>query len=105
LFVVQREQAENIRQECESNMLRATPELYAAVASLQNLSKYDLNELRSLRNPPQVVRLLMDCVVMLLGFDPVKSKAKDGVTVERDYWTVAVGKQVLGNSRIIEILS
>ena len=47
----------------------------------------------------------MDCVVMLLGFDPVKTKAKDGVTVERDYWTVAVGKQVLGNSRIIEILS
>jgi hypothetical protein len=47
----------------------------------------------------------MDCVVMLLGLDPVKSKAKDGVTVERDYWTVAVGKHVLGNSRIIEILS
>ena len=38
LFVVQREQPDNIRQECESSMLRATPELYAAVTSLQNFS-------------------------------------------------------------------
>jgi dynein heavy chain, axonemal len=34
LFVVQREQAENIRQECESKLKSATPELYAAIASL-----------------------------------------------------------------------
>jgi hypothetical protein len=47
----------------------------------------------------------MECVVLLLGLNPVKSKAKDGLTIEKDYWTVAVGKQVLGNPKIIEILS
>ncbi len=47
----------------------------------------------------------MECVVLLLGIDPVKTKAKDGVTIEKDYWTVAVGKLVLGNPKIIDILS
>lgn len=52
LYVVQKEQADGIRRECEFNLQRATPELFAAINSLQSLSKNDLNELRSLRNPP-----------------------------------------------------
>jgi hypothetical protein len=45
-----------------------------------------------MRNPPTQIKLLMECVCVLLNVEPVKSKAKDGVSIEKDYWTVSVGK-------------
>jgi hypothetical protein len=51
-----------------------------------------MNELKILRNPPTAVKLLMEFVVLILGLEPLKTKAKDGVTIEKDFWTVAVGK-------------
>lgn len=86
-------------------MQQATPELYAAISALQSLSKADINELKSLKNPPTAIKLLMEGVCLALGIEPIKTKAKDGVTIVKDYWTVATGKIVLGNPRLVEILS
>ena len=67
------------------------PELYQAIASLQGLSKFDINELKSLRNPPDAIKLLMECLCLILGVEPIKAKGKDG-NFEKDYWTPSVGK-------------
>lgn len=104
-LMVQRGQAELIRGECEHNLAAATPELFAAISALQSLSKGEMNELKSLKNPPQAIKLLMEGVCLALGLEPVKTKAKDGVTIIKDYWTLATGKNVLGNPRLVEILS
>lgn len=102
---VQKEQAELIRGECEHNLSTATPDLFAAISALQSLSKGEINEMKSLKNPPYALKLLMEGVCLALGLEPVKTKAKDGVTIVKDYWALAVGKNVLGNPRLVEILS
>ena len=51
-LLVQREQAELIRGECEHNLSTATPDLFAAISGLQSLSKGEMNEMKSLKNPP-----------------------------------------------------
>lgn len=44
---------------------------------------------------------------MILSVDPIKAKSKDPTVqaLEKDYWTPSVGKQVLGNPRLIDTLS
>jgi dynein heavy chain len=64
-----------------------------------------MNELKSLKNPPQAIKLLMEGVCIALGVEPMRTKAKDGATILKDYWPVATGKAVLGNPRLVEILS
>ena len=104
-LVIQREQAESIQNECEHNLERATPELYAAISALQSLSKIDINELKSLKNPPQALKLLMEGVCLVMAVEPAKFKDKDGITMHNDYWSSAIGKLVLGNPKLIEKLS
>jgi len=72
---------------------------------LQSLSKVEINELKSLKNPPEGIKLLMQGVCYVLGVEPIKSKAKDGVTIIRDFWAASIGKSILGNPKLIEILS
>jgi len=67
--------------ECEQNLEKAVPDLYAAIGSLQQISKVDMNELKILRNPPDAIKLLMEALCVLLNVEPVKVKGKDGVTV------------------------
>jgi dynein heavy chain, axonemal len=57
-----------------------------------------------MRNPPAAIKILMECLCLILGVEPIKAKAKDG-NIEKDYWIPSVGKQVLGNARLVDILS
>lgn len=72
---------------------------------MQSLSKIEINELKALKNPPNAVKLLMEGVCLVMGVEPIRFKAKDGVTILNDYWSASTGKSVLGNARIVEILS
>lgn len=56
---IQSEQADKIKEECEINLQKATPELFSAIAALQNLSKNEINELKTLKNAPKAVKLLL----------------------------------------------
>jgi len=47
----------------------------------------------------------MEGVCLAMGVEPMRYKAKDGVTILKDYWASATGKSVLGNPRLIDILS
>ena len=65
----------------------------------------EINELKSLKNPPAAVKLLIQGICIVMGVEPQKYKARDGVTMIQDYWASAIGKSVLGNPRLIETLS
>ena len=47
----------------------------------------------------------MEAVCILLRIDPVKIKSKDGVGYIKDYWLASTGKHVLGNNKLVDILT
>ena len=47
----------------------------------------------------------MEGVCLVMGVEAVRYKAKDGVTMLKDFWATATGKSVLSNPRLVEILS
>lgn len=94
--------ADKIREECEEKLTQVTPELNSAIQQLNNLSKYDINELKTLRDPPKALKLLMQAFCILCDIDPVKVKARDGSGMMNDYWLAATGKYFLGNPKLID---
>jgi hypothetical protein len=47
----------------------------------------------------------MEALCILLNVEAVKIKGKDGVGFTKDYWLAATGKYVLGNARLLEVLT
>jgi len=44
--------------------------------SITELNKYEIAELRSMKKPPKVVKLVLQTVCMLLGVPPAEKKSK-----------------------------
>ena len=72
--------------------------------SVTSLSKYDLAELRSMKKPPKVVKLVLQTVCMLLGVPPAEKKSKKTGKLKLSYWKAAQGKEVLGNPQLPALL-
>ena len=80
------------------------PALNEAVNSIQSLVKHDLSELRAMKKPPRIIKLVMKAVCIFLEVKPIRKRAKDGVTFKDSYWMAAMSKEVLGNARLPEML-
>ncbi|KAI6240858.1 Dynein heavy chain at 62B [Aphelenchoides fujianensis] len=65
--------------------------LNAAVEALEILNQRDISTLKTMRNPPQAVRLCMEAVCVLLGEQPTRTKqaARTGKP-KYDYWPTAL---------------
>jgi dynein heavy chain len=72
--------------EAQRELDAALPALDAALASLKNLSRNDVVEVRSLQNPPQGVKLVMEAACIM--FDE-KPKLKDDPTKMGELWRAA----------------
>ena len=72
--------------------------------SVEAPTKNDLAELRALRKPPAVIKLVMQAVCMLLGVVPAPEKDKATGKMGLSWWAAAVGKEVLGDPRLPERL-
>ncbi|KAL0205536.1 hypothetical protein P9112_000843 [Eukaryota sp. TZLM1-RC] len=75
-------EAETTESECNAALEVALPALHSAVKALQNLNKGDVVEIRSMRNPPKPVRLVLEAICIMKQVKPVR---KPG-TKEKDYW-------------------
>ena len=64
-----------------------------------------MNELKSLKNAPPAIKLLMEAICVLMKIEPIRTKSKDGFTITNDYWAAATGRSVLGNPKLLEMLS
>ena len=93
----QTEQALRIKDQCEETLNKIIPSLNEAMNSVQSLSKYDIAELRSMKKPPKVVKLVLQAVCMLLGVPPAEKKSKKTGRVKLSYWKAAQGRDVLGD--------
>ncbi|XP_052086994.1 dynein axonemal heavy chain 1-like isoform X4 [Mytilus californianus] len=95
--VVQKEEAsatikaketQAIADDAQRDLNEALPALDAAVASLKSLSKTDVVEVKSLNNPPQGVRMVIEAVCIMKGIKPKRVAGdKPGQKVD-DYWDV-----------------
>lgn len=86
-----------LQDECEGELAVAMPLLERALQALNTLTKGDITEVKSMKNPPSVVKLVMESVCHMLGVKP--KKVQDPTNPSKkvdDYWEGS--QKLLGES-------
>ncbi|XP_021171969.2 dynein heavy chain 12, axonemal [Fundulus heteroclitus] len=96
-------EAQALKNECESELAEAVPALEAAVAALDTLKPADVTIVKSMKNPPSGVKLVMAgvCVMKDLKPDKIADPAGTGKKV-LDYW--GPSKKLLGDLNFLRDL-
>ena len=55
----QTDQALTIKEQCEETLNKIIPSLNEAMNSVQTITKFELAELRSMKKPPKIVKLVI----------------------------------------------
>lgn len=55
----------SVKEDAAKDLAAAQPALDSAVASLNSIAQKDITSLKSLKNPPDVVKRIFDCVLIL----------------------------------------
>ena len=95
----QAQAAQQIRDECESDLSQALPALKAATQALKTLTKSDIVVVKSMRKPPPGVKLVLETVCIVLKVKPVKNPK----TGKKDFW-LAAQKSLLNDTRFVKRL-
>jgi dynein heavy chain len=83
--------AQALKVECEQEVAEALPALEAAIEALEVLNQRDISTLKTMRNPPNAVRLCMEAVCILLGEAPTRVKQDNkSEKYKLDYWPTAL---------------
>ena len=87
---IQAQQAKEIAADAQADLDKALPALDAALESLKKLSRNDVVEVKSLKNPPDGVRLVMEACCIMFDEKPkmVADPNKIGKKIA-DYWEPA----------------
>ncbi|VDP06353.1 unnamed protein product, partial [Schistosoma margrebowiei] len=75
-----------IKDECESDLAEAMPILNDALSSLDTLKQSDITLVKSMKNPPNVVKLVMEAVCIMLNEKADRKPDGTGRMIE-DYWS------------------
>lgn len=54
-----------VKEDAQRDLAAAQPALDAAVAALNSITPKDINALKALKNPPDVIKRIFDCVLLL----------------------------------------
>ncbi len=73
-----------IKMECEAGLAEAMPALNSALKALDTLSQKDITEIKSMKNPPAPVKLVLTAVCVMKGVEPIRVNV-DG-RMQNDYW-------------------
>ncbi|OXA50010.1 Dynein heavy chain 7, axonemal [Folsomia candida] len=91
-----------IKTECDANLAEALPLLNGALEALNTLTTADIAVVKTMKNPPNPVRLVMEAVCILKGVKPeMVTEQGTGNKIE-DYW--GPSKRVLGDMKFLETL-
>ncbi|KAM9226992.1 LOW QUALITY PROTEIN: dynein axonemal heavy chain 12 [Leptosomus discolor] len=81
------EEAQTLKSECESDLAEAIPALEAALDALDTLKPSDISIVKSLKNPPFGVKLVMAAVCVMKDKKPEKIADPSGTGGKiLDYW-------------------
>ncbi|XP_047106954.1 dynein axonemal heavy chain 3 [Schistocerca piceifrons] len=79
--------AQSIKDDCESELSQAIPALEAALTALDTLKPADITIVKSMKNPPAGVKLVMEAVCIMKGAKPERKPDPSGSgRVIEDYW-------------------
>ncbi|XP_074537088.1 dynein axonemal heavy chain 12 [Halichoeres trimaculatus] len=96
-------EAQALKNECESDLAEAIPALEAALSALDTLKPSDVTIVKSMKNPPSGVKLVMSavCVMKEIKPDKIADPAGTGKKV-LDYW--GPSKKLLGDMNFLRDL-
>lgn len=100
---VQAAAAQELKKDCEADLALALPILEDAIAALNTLKPADITIVKSMKNPPSTVKLVMAAVCVIKGVPPDKipDPANPGKKI-LDYW--APSKRILGDMSFLDSL-
>uniref|UniRef100_A0A803TP24 Dynein axonemal heavy chain 1 n=1 Tax=Anolis carolinensis TaxID=28377 RepID=A0A803TP24_ANOCA len=88
---VKAQTAQAIADDAQKDLAEALPALDAALASLRNLNKNDVTEVRAMQRPPLGVKMVIEAVCIMKGVKPKKvAGEKPGSKID-DYWEPGKG--------------
>ncbi|KAJ3210279.1 Dynein heavy chain 7, axonemal [Dinochytrium kinnereticum] len=97
------EQATAIKTDCEADLATALPMLNAALSALDTLKKNDIDLVKSMKNPPDGVKLVMEAVCVMKDIKPEKIPDPSGSgRMIFDYWKSSL--KMLGDPKFLESL-
>uniref|UniRef100_A0A2K5RBF6 Dynein axonemal heavy chain 12 n=1 Tax=Cebus imitator TaxID=2715852 RepID=A0A2K5RBF6_CEBIM len=97
------EEAHALKNECESDLAEAIPALEAALSALDTLKPADITIVKSMKNPPSGVKLVMAAVCVMKDIKPEKISDPSGTGGKiLDYW--APSKKLLGDMNFLRDL-
>eukprot|EP01135_Chromosphaera_perkinsii_P007265 Nk52_evm73s745 gene=Nk52_evmTU73s745 len=92
-----------IKTECEADLALAIPALNEAIGALNTLKPNDITIVKSMKNPPGPVKMVMEAVCILKGLKPERKPDPSGSgKMVEDYWSVS--QKLLGDSKFLENL-
>ncbi|KAJ3092439.1 Dynein heavy chain 3, axonemal [Quaeritorhiza haematococci] len=96
-------EAKAIKDECEADLAQAIPALESALEALDTLKPADISTVKSMKNPPGAVKLVMEAICIMKGVKParIKDPSGSGKMVE-DYWGPAL--KMLGDPHFLQSL-
>lgn len=90
--------------EAQEALDKIVPCITEAINSMQQISKYDMSEVKTLDHPPRTIKLVMKAVCVLLKVEPIVKRNAKG-EYKPSYWKAAIGPEVLGNPNLPEVLA
>ncbi|XP_056634815.1 dynein axonemal heavy chain 7 [Diorhabda sublineata] len=98
----QAREAQAIKDDCDANLAEAMPILNAALAALNTLTPADISVVKTMKNPPKGVKLVMEAVCILKDVKPQRVPAPSGIGQVDDYWGPSL--KVLSDIKFLESL-
>ncbi|XP_077979573.1 dynein axonemal heavy chain 3-like isoform X2 [Glandiceps talaboti] len=97
------EVAQGIKDECEADLAVALPALEAAISALNTLKPSDISMVKSMKNPPSGVKLVMEAICIMKGVKPERKPDPSGSgKMIEDFW--GPSQKVLGDMKFLESL-
>ncbi|XP_024913275.1 dynein heavy chain 3, axonemal-like [Cynoglossus semilaevis] len=95
--------AQVIKSECEQDLAEAMPALEAALLALDTLKPAHITEVKSMKNPPGPVKLVMESICIMKGIKPEKKPDPKGSgKMVEDFW--GPSKKLLADQKFLESL-
>ncbi|KAM7384052.1 hypothetical protein PAMA_011415 [Pampus argenteus] len=91
------------KDECEGDLAEAMPALEAALSALDTLKPSDITVVKSMQNPPGLVKLVMESICVMKGIKPERKPDPSGSgKMIEDFW--GPSKKLLGDLKFLENL-
>lgn len=89
--------------EAQDALDKIVPCINEALSSMQQISKYEVGEVKTLDHPPRTIKLVLKAICIILEVEPIVKRSSKGV-YKPSYWKAAIGPDVLGNPKLPEVL-